>query len=567
MSGEAQPGGAGNSEVPEGWSEAQEGKAKLLQRGNDVFYNPAMAVNRDMSIAVLREFIKMRDEEIRSGALKRWKRKPLHKAQPGAGAGAEGGSAAAKDVANDAEELPLQFKAPGEPNTDVRIFEGLAATGLRSLRYALEVQDGVEEIVANDMDPGAVEAIRQNVARNGAQAAARITPSVGSASVVMLSNPQQFDVVDLDPYGSPVQFLDSAVQTVTDGGLLMVTATDTAVLCGNNGETCFAKYGAYPLHRYYCHEQAVRVLLSCMEAHANRYKRRIVPLLSLYMDYYVRVFVRVYTSAKDVKDTPSDRLAYVYQSQNCDTFHLQPVGTRTVKGSSVKYSAGRGPAVPQKCDVCGSGFLFGGPIWAAPLHDKDFVTRLGKGVRAAGSSGLHLYDYVEARLTNVEEELIDVPLYIDLHHICGTLKVTPIKMDTFRSALGNAGYRVSGSHANPLAVKTDAPWGVIWDVLRQWTKEAAPDKQYDPDGVPAAILSKPIETAVSFARHVPSLSKAKMNNVGRFLPNPDENWGPQRKHGKAKIGESAKDIERAAQAKTGKRGAGADGGGGKKQKQ
>lgn len=30
---------------------------------------------------------------------------------------------------------------------------------------------------------------------------------------------ERFDVVDLDPYGSPTQFLDSAVQAIQDGGI------------------------------------------------------------------------------------------------------------------------------------------------------------------------------------------------------------------------------------------------------------------------------------------------------------------------------------------------------------
>ena len=62
-----------------------------------------------------------------------------------------------------------------------------------------------------------------------------------------------------------------------------------AVLCGNNGEACWAKYGAYPLHRPYCHEMALRILLASIESHANRYKRHIVPVLSLSIDFYVRV--------------------------------------------------------------------------------------------------------------------------------------------------------------------------------------------------------------------------------------------------------------------------------------
>jgi hypothetical protein len=41
-------------------------------------------------------------------------------------------------------------------------------------------------------------------------------------------NPDGYEVVDLDPYGSPTQFLDSAVQAVSEGGMLCVTATDMA---------------------------------------------------------------------------------------------------------------------------------------------------------------------------------------------------------------------------------------------------------------------------------------------------------------------------------------------------
>lgn len=34
--------------------------------------------------------------------------------------------------------------------------------------------------------------------------------------------------MDLDPYGTPAQLLDSAVQAVSEGGLLLITATDMA---------------------------------------------------------------------------------------------------------------------------------------------------------------------------------------------------------------------------------------------------------------------------------------------------------------------------------------------------
>ena len=112
---------------------------------------------------------------------------------------------------------------------------------------------------------------------------------------------QAFDVVDIDPYGSPNVLLDAAVQSVAEGGLLMVTATDVAVLCGNNAEACFTKYGSYALHREYCHEQALRVLLACVAQHAARHKRVIEPVLSMSVDFYVRMFLRVRTAPGEVK--------------------------------------------------------------------------------------------------------------------------------------------------------------------------------------------------------------------------------------------------------------------------
>lgn len=60
--------------------------------------------------------------------------------------------------------------------------------------------------------------------------------------------------IDLDPYGCPTRFLDSAVNCVCDGGLLMITCTDMAVLAGNTPETCYVKYGSVSLRSCACHE-------------------------------------------------------------------------------------------------------------------------------------------------------------------------------------------------------------------------------------------------------------------------------------------------------------------------
>jgi len=44
-------------------------------------------------------------------------------------------------------------------------------------------------------------------------------------------------------------------------------------------------------------------LLSFIERTAIKHKRYIEPLLSFSIDHYIRVFVRIYTSAKAIKES------------------------------------------------------------------------------------------------------------------------------------------------------------------------------------------------------------------------------------------------------------------------
>ena len=77
----------------------------------------------------------------------------------------------------------------------------------------------------------------------------------------------RFDAIDLDPYGSASTFLDSAVQAVSDGGILLITCTDMGVLCGNHSEACFGKYGSMSLKAKFCHEMVSVGCISGVNPH------------------------------------------------------------------------------------------------------------------------------------------------------------------------------------------------------------------------------------------------------------------------------------------------------------
>ena len=106
------------------------------------------------------------------------------------------------------------------------------------------------------------------------------------------------DVVDLDPYGTAIPFLESAIASLANNGLMCVTFTDMAVLCARKPHVCFYKYGSAPLGKAYCHEQALRMVLYTINTMANKHSKQIEPLLSLTVDFYVRLFIRV-------KESPS----------------------------------------------------------------------------------------------------------------------------------------------------------------------------------------------------------------------------------------------------------------------
>lgn len=114
-----------------------EGSAKITVPKGEVFYNPVQQFNRDLSISVINTFqsIYLSDPKV----LKR---------------------------------------EPGKKG--IKIMEALSATGLRSVRYAKEIKN-VEQIIANDLDPDAVELIKRNVAANLGSDSSIITPNQADA--------------------------------------------------------------------------------------------------------------------------------------------------------------------------------------------------------------------------------------------------------------------------------------------------------------------------------------------------------------------------------------------------
>lgn len=490
---------------------------------NECFYNKVQVINRDLSILAIKVFDKWRRRDMKPRVMKQ--------------------DYVAK-LEEEGKKFPGHFPADLQPRGLI-ILEALSATGLRSIRYCKEIP-GLERVLCNDIDAAAVASIKHNATLNGIDPKV-LVPNQGDASLVMyMARSKQFDVVDLDPYGTAAPFLDAGVQAVKEGGLLCVTCTDLAVLCGNHQEACHGKYGSVPLHSRFCHENALRILLACIDRHANTYGRYIVPLVSIQVDFYIRVFVRVFTSAEMVKQS-STKLSYVYQCCTCQSFHLQPVAISA--GSDPRHfkpAPPRGPVVSTTCAECGGAFKMGGPIWNAPIHDPEFVQEMvaeaGAGMAShptalpkcdAGSNDQATVERSRQRmvgiLKSIAAELPNAPLYYSLAALSSVIKARQPSTNVFLSGLVNLGYNVSQSHVKPDFVKTDAPASAVWDVLRSWerTTPVAPVHRDNPTHAAYTILRKPVAKEVSFEMSDAVRSRIK----GNWLGNPGENWGPKSRAG------------------------------------
>lgn len=305
-----------------------------------------------------------------------------------------------------------------------------------------------------------------------------------------------------------------------------------AILAGNTPESCYAKYGSIPLKTKACHEQALRILLRCIESHATRYGRYIKPLLSISADFYIRVFVRVFTSPRECKMSSSKQSMF-YQCTGCRTLTFQPLGilkeNPTEKNpKQVKYCIPVVPTIHDHCEHCNHRYHMGGPIWSAAIHDPEFVDALYETIQSEPYSKLGTQARMYGVLTVIKEELIDIPLYYAVDKLCGVLKLEVVPILKFRSALLHAGYKVSFSHACKSSIKTNAPPSVLWDILRCWQKlHPVKAERLENDPVIKAILSKEPAAEYNLLEIHPDANPVSRRcQLSRYPNNPTAHWGP-----------------------------------------
>jgi tRNA (guanine26-N2/guanine27-N2)-dimethyltransferase len=298
-----------------------------------------------------------------------------------------------------------------------------AATGVRGVRAAGEDYD----VTLCDRDPDAGALCRTNLDRNG------LDGKVENRDANALLSENRFDVVDLDPFGTPMPFADAAFRGARH--LVCVTATDTAPLCGAHKASGVRSYSAVPQNTEYHAEMGLRILLGALVRTAARYDVGATPVLSHASRHYVRTYLSLSRRASDANDA-IDRLGYVHHCFSC--LHRD-----TQEGLIARP--------PEACPACGGRVRTAGPLWLGPAHDTDFLAR----VREHITDEMGTADRARDLLETLDGEL-DRTTHYDQHRLCKQWSRSASAMDDFLARLRAAGFAASRAHYGGTAFKTDA---------------------------------------------------------------------------------------------------------------
>lgn len=246
----------------------------------------------------------------------------------------------------------------------------------------------------------------------------------------------------------------------------------------------------------------------------------------------------------------------VHHSAQCGSFFLQPMAELRPSGT-FGHAATTAPIV---CPETGGRIKIGGPYYMAPMHNKEIVNAILSNVQrrldasergssdvaaegvspstsiltAADTEKLPIptINRLHGLLTAISEELNDSPFFYLLGDLCSTVRCTTIPLQMFQSALINGGYRVSVTHKEPTAIKTNAPDSVVWDIVRCWCKLYPPtgsSKRNKEANKTLAILAREPTFIADF-----TIIDAVANRTKalRHPPNPEEGWGPKKRAGR-----------------------------------
>jgi len=312
------------------------------------------------------------------------------------------------------------FKGP-------KIFlDGLSGLGARGLRVANEIEN-IEKVIVNDLNSNALalslRSAELNELKNFEISENEVCRFMSKYSKKNLRG----SMVDIDPFGSPSQYIDCGIRATMHGGLLSVTATDLQVLHGLFQNACMRRYGGIPIKTEYANEIAIRLILGCVRFVAARLDIEIIPIFVENNQHYYRIYMKIL-------NRPDQTLNIGYIS------HCNKCGNREITKIQKK-----------SCGFCNSEINSAGPLWIGKIFEKKFVEKMLNEV-----SNLSVDKKCEKILTKCLLESEMPGMYYTLDEIASKMKISPLKLEKVIEKLKNLGFSSSPTSLNPSGFRTNA---------------------------------------------------------------------------------------------------------------
>jgi tRNA (guanine26-N2/guanine27-N2)-dimethyltransferase len=367
--------------------------ANVPRRSDPVFYNPRQALNRDLSILIL-----------------------------------------------------LTWQKLGFPSES--IVEAFAGSGIRALRYVLQGPK-FDTIFVNDITEQAIELCQKNFNYHQVkleEKGSTINFSVKSAQNFFKEAAlrfERFDVIDIDPFGTPQPYIRSALETLGAPGLLAITATDMPVITGLYPDKAYKIYqipGFKIKNRSYCHEIGLRMFVAYLQREGLALNKFLIPILSYYCDHYIRVFVRRQRGGKF--ESIYNSHGYLLECTKCgarETFRWPDFMKKTAK-----------------CYNCQHIGILIGPLFLGSLHEKSFLDELLHQGKTLEKNLFDRQKRLERLLKLLKEDLLtDQVWFYDKDWLGQRFKTSLPSTQEIIDKLREHGFQASLTHFSGNGIKTN----------------------------------------------------------------------------------------------------------------
>ena len=362
----------------------------------------------------------------------------------------------------------LLLKAIKDKNMQIAL--PLAGSGVRGLRFLKELnKNKIKNISFNDYKT--IKNIKTNLRLNELEKNKKVQLFNKDANQFLLES-KGFDYIDIDPFGSPNDFLNTSIVRLSRKGILAVTATDTAALCGTSPNACKRKYWAKPLRNEFMHESGIRILIRKIQLIGAQNDKALTPIFSYSKDHYFRIFFRC-DKGKQKADSLLQNHAFILFCNKCLNRYVS------------KYNKG-------KC-ICKNEFDFIGPLWIGKLWDvKLIVTMIEEAYPDSKMLEFLLKIKGEADVFEMskdipvsivlnefknKEELLEITkknyvlaaaTYYDINHIAHKLRLTKIpKTALIIEKIHKKGYLAAKTHFKKTAIRTNIPHKELMKLLKK----------------------------------------------------------------------------------------------------